>query len=118
MSVIRLVPKTKEIPKYRRVIDGFVYDTETASVVYRHDSSDDPWDECRIYEYGLMQNMWGHYFCYYWDDSMDGSGEVTPLDKLGAMKWMERHCNWLIESVFGKFHEAGEGPAYTSKDEP
>lgn len=116
MSIVQLRPKPKEIPKYRQVVGGFVYDTETASVVYRCDSGDDN-DYPGLYEYGLMQNTWGHYFCYGWNDGMDGPGYITPLDRVEAIKWVERHCPWLLESIFGKFHEEGEGPAYTPKGE-
>jgi hypothetical protein len=113
---------TKPVPKYREIINGHVYDTETASVIFRFDFSDDPeavWYLEPDTHYGLMQNVWGQYFCYYndLDNSIAGGNVITPLDRAGAIKWMERHCSWLIESVFGKLHEAGEGPAYTPKEE-
>lgn len=108
---------TRPIPKYREVIGGHVYDTETASVVWRWDERDEPDVYNRSAHYGLMKNLWGQYFSYYCDDDYEGQHIIRALDQEGAIKWMERHCGWLVESEFGKLHEAGEGPAYTPKED-
>jgi hypothetical protein len=116
--MINVKPKVRELPKIRRSINGLAYDTETASVLYRYDSDEDSGTEyCGFqYEVGLLQNLWGHYFCYSYDDTQPEEGyRVTPLTKEEAMKWAERYCPLLVEDIFGKLHEAGEGPAYTPK---
>lgn len=114
-------PSTRPVPKYRDFIKGHLYDTETASVIYHWDTDDDDHhfgdNEWLWAEYGLLQNRWGHYFCYYCDSNYEGQRIITPLDRAGAIRWMENHCSWLIEPTFGQIHEAGEGPAYTPKVE-
>lgn len=114
------VTKNKPLVKIRRIIGGQVYDTETASVIYRYDSATEPhYEEHWLdYECVLFQNLWGHYFSYYIDENYEGQETITVHpDQASVIKWMERHCFWLIEDHFGKLHEAGEGPPYTPKQE-
>ena len=108
--------KTKTVPKCREIIDGFAYDTETASLIHSWDNSeiDCQFEGCG----GLTQNRWGHFFAYYFcDDSPEENGLIAFTQE-DAIKYMQNHCPWEIEQFFGKLYEAGEGPAFTPKKQP
>jgi len=107
--------------KWRRVINGHTYDTETASCL--------AWWYCT--EYGpnagedLYVNVHGHYFILRHDEDElsqwaeseeqqeDRFFKLTPLTRIEAIQWAEKYCNRQVEELFGRMPEPGEGEAYT-----
>lgn len=95
--------------KLRRIIGGLVYDTETASVLFRHEQITRPevfWGEA------LYINVYNKLFLhrYHQWDRFNG---ITPLTVPEAIAWLEKYCPSMIEGFFGKLPEAGQGEPYT-----
>lgn len=115
--------RARERCQIRRVIGGLAYDTETASCL--------AWWDCT--EYGpdmgedLYVNVHGHYFLVRHDedeitsnfagrdaDRWDQYLTLKPLTRAEAIAWTEKHHWRLVEELFGRMPEAGEGEPYQS----
>ena len=106
--------------KYRRVVKGHAYDTETASCLAFWDCT---WEGPNIGE-DLYVNVHGHYFvlrhdsenisCYISDpdDRWDQYLTLEPLTRKQAIDWCSKYQWRLVEELFGRMPEKGEADAY------
>lgn len=89
----------------KRILEGRTYNTETATLLGRYESSGGPWDE------GLFKTRHGAYFLYA-EAAADLGEVITPMAPKEAERWMERHCSAeRIEAEFGEMPEAGDPEA-------
>jgi hypothetical protein len=97
-----------------RVVDskmGFVYDTESASCLWREERIS---SERAFHGVALYLNIYDTYFLhrYHQWDRFNGIQVVTIQE---AIQHTAQHCPNKVEEIFGKLHEDGEGPAFTPK---
>jgi hypothetical protein len=97
-----------------RVVDpktGFVYDTESASCLWRQEKihSDTVFSGAALY-----LNIYDVYFLhlYHQWDRFNGIRVVTIQE---AIRHTTQYVPNKVEEIFGKLHEDGEGPAFTPK---
>lgn len=91
--------------KCKRIIDGRTYNTETATLLGRWKSDDEPIEEA------FFKTRHGAYFLYIFLD-MEPDEWIKPLAPEEAQRWMEQHCRAdTIEAEFGEMPEAGDPEA-------
>jgi hypothetical protein len=106
----------------RRVIGGLAYDTGTASLLYHRAYGDRPDEEDYPGAVGeaLYHNVHGAYFLLTYNECVDpwedGYRKIVPLTQTQAIIWAEVNCPHLVEELFGRMPEAGEGPPYTPRE--
>lgn len=103
--------------RFKRIIDGKTYNTETSTRLAAWSSFDNP-DTARNPECGqiLFQTRHGAYFLFDFDDGRDpwesGFQRIIPLEPEQAQRWTEEHCSADdVEAIFGEMPEAGEAEA-------
>src|SRR5215470_544424 len=117
MSDSRIESDYAPIEKRRvlRVVDaktGFVYDTESASCLWREEKIH---SEVTFSGAALYLNVYDTYFLhiYHQWDRFNGIRVLTVQE---AIRHTAVHCPAKVEEIFGKLHEDGEGPAFTPKE--
>jgi predicted DNA binding CopG/RHH family protein len=97
-------------PRFKRIIEGVTYDTQTATQIYLNIPDDEDWPDAvrgaSLAWAGLYQTRHGAFF----EVCVDHDGEnsrVTPLTDVEAQKLVEKHANHLVEQLFGEQPELG-----------
>jgi hypothetical protein len=94
-----------EAIRCKRIIDGKTYNTETATLLGRHEDDGAP------FEYALFKTRHGAYFLHELCQA-DMRDEIRPLTPDEAQAWMEKHCAAdVFEAEFGEMPEAGDPEA-------
>ena len=91
---------------------GFVYDTESASCLWREERIH---NETTFSGAALYLNVYDTYFShsYHQWDRFNGITVLTPQE---AVRYIAQRAPDKVEEIFGKLHEDGEGPAFTPKE--
>jgi hypothetical protein len=111
---------SRPVPAIRRRIGGVAYDSTTASVLHHWnlcESAEVQMGEAPPFDIGsvLMVNVFGAYFRVDYNELGDVDAlTLTPLTVPQAIDWAERHCEWLVEEIFGQMPEAGQGTPYVA----
>jgi hypothetical protein len=89
----------------KRIIDGKTYNTETANLLGRWESGDEPLEQA------LFKTRHGAYFLYSFLD-IEPDEWIKPLGPEAAQTWMEKYCRAdFVEAEFGEMPEAGDPEA-------
>jgi hypothetical protein len=97
-------------PKYKKIIGGKAYNTETATVVSYSTTGEDGYDRGEF----LFETRHGAYFLYSYSEEPTAFGNwreaIRPMSPDEARGWMETQEYETpdhIEAVFGEMPEAG-----------
>jgi predicted HicB family RNase H-like nuclease len=89
----------------KRIINGRTYNTETATLLGRHEYDELPFEDA------LFKTRHGAYFFYRLSQA-DATEEIKPFTPEAAQQWMEKYCSAdRLEAEFGEMPEAGDPEA-------